>query len=143
MGGVFIMKAKLDMNIDGFLHGISSAITNVGRGTKKATTEAIKTIYEESLAEVPRETNTLAESADYEIYGKSPKFGGRVTYGVTKNPINPETKQPASKYAVVVHEDLGAWHLTGKAKFLEDPILRYAQQFPISYKRILKQFLGG
>jgi hypothetical protein len=33
-------------------------------------------------------------------------------------------------YAIYVHENLEAYHKVGKAKFLEDPLMRHLQTFP-------------
>jgi hypothetical protein len=37
---------------------------------------------------------------------------------------------PAAPYALVVHEDLGAWHAVGQAKYLESTLLESAPFLP-------------
>lgn len=132
----------MTFNFKNFEKGIAAAINRVERGTKKATTAACEEIIENSLKEVPRETETLAQSADYTVRKVGTKFEGEITYGVTKNPQNPKTDNLASEYAAIVHEDLEAVHFQGKAKFLEDPVLQFASKFPRSYRKLLKQFTG-
>jgi len=106
------------------------AIKKVLTGTKKATIEACEEILRMSLLEVPEATGTLAASAFYEVRKrpeiKSYKYEGRVGYGGNGDPINPRTGKPASYYMVAVHERLDQRHVKGKAKFLEDPVRRYA-----------------
>lgn len=78
-------------------------------------------IMTESQQEIPRYTGTMASTAyvDVNVNGDV-EFG----YGGPNDAWNPETKQMASEYLMAVHEDLYARHVTGKAKFLEDPIRR-------------------
>lgn len=118
-------------------------ITNVGRGTKTATIDAISTILSDAMTQVPVETGTLANS----IYGgtfrrldiKGYTYGGIVGFGQPDNTsnvdwikepndaVNPRSGVKASMYATKVHEDLTAFHVNGgKAKFLEDPVRSYA-----------------
>lgn len=109
-----------------------ATIRNVGRGTKRATEEACKAILAESLAQVPRDTATLAKSAGYKVWRRTDTsintwaYEGLVGYAITHDPINPKTGHPASSYAMEVHEDLYVRHKVGKAKFLEDPVRAYA-----------------
>lgn len=107
------------------------AIRNVDTGTKKATTAACEEILANSLLQVPRETNTLANSAFYEVSRRSDisgyKYEAVVGYGGKGNPINPKSGKSASSYMVAVHENLNVVHPIGKAKFLEDPVRDYAR----------------
>jgi hypothetical protein len=132
------MRARLVVNTNGFERGVMATINRVERGTKKALEAACKEVLEMSNELVPRETDTLAESGAYSIEGTSPRFEGAITYGVTKDPINPKSGKPASEYAAIVHEDLFRWHLVGQAKFLEKALLQYASQFPSKYAQVLK-----
>lgn len=118
-------------------------VTNVGRATKGATIDAISTIIDDALTQVPIDTGTLAAS----IYGgtfrrvdiKGYTYAGVVGFGQPdisesvewiKEPndaVNPKSGVKASVYATRVHEDLDAIHPNGrKAKFLEDPVRNYA-----------------
>lgn len=107
-------------------------ITKVGRGTRKATLEACRVISEDSLNQVPRDTDTLAQSQFWEVTGNyRVGFSAVIGYGGNGDPINPRTGQRASSYMVAVHENLTANHPIGKAKFLEDPVRAYAlERFP-------------
>lgn len=109
-----------------------AVVSKVGNGSRKALVEACNVISEDSLNQVPRETNTLALSQFWEVTG-SYKTGWNavIGYGGNGDPINPKTGKSASSYMLAVHEDLTALHIHGKAKFLEDPIRAYAaQNFP-------------
>lgn len=118
-------------------------ITNVGRGTKAATVEAVSTILNDALQQVPVETGTLANSIFGGTYRRADikgyTYAGVVGFGAPdsidnvdwiKEPndgINPKSGVKASAYATRVHEDLDASHPNGgKAKFLEDPVRDYA-----------------
>lgn len=118
-------------------------IANVGRGTKAAAVEAISTILDDALQQVPVETGTLAKSIFGGTYRRTDikgyTYAGVVGFGAPdgadnidwiKEPndgINPKSGVKASVYATRVHEDLDASHPNGgKAKFLEDPVRDYA-----------------
>lgn len=108
------------------------AISKLGNGSRKALVEACREISEESLNQVPRDTETLALSQYWEITGYwKTGWEAEIGYGGNGDPINPKTGRPASSYMVAVHEDMHATHVRGKAKFLEDPIRAYAAaKFP-------------
>jgi hypothetical protein len=133
-----VFKARLDMNFDGFEASMKALVDKVDRGTKKATIAACEEILDNSLQEVPRDTETLANSAYYEIKGAYKNFTGEVGYGGNGDPVNPKSGKPASNYALVVHEDLGAAHTVGKAKFLEDPVRRYAGKFVSRATKVIR-----
>lgn len=121
--------------------GLQVMLDRVYRGTRKATTAAADEILEESLNQVPRDTNALASSAYYEIHGYRKNFSAEIGYG-KGNPINPRTGQPVSDYMVEVHEDLEAVHPIGKAKFLEDPVRQYQTKFGAKAANILRNEIG-
>lgn len=108
------------------------AISKLGNGSRRALQAALNEISEDSLAQVPRDTETLASSQYYEITGNyRTGFTGIIGYAGPYDPINPKTGKPASSYVLAVHEDLSANHPIGKAKFLEDPVRDYAaRKFP-------------
>lgn len=112
---------------------LSGVLTNVGKGTKLATEAACKLIYEASIAQVPEDTGTLRNSAFWkverrtELAASSYRYRGTVGYGGNGDPINPKSGLKASDYMVVVHEDLTAFHVKGKAKFLEDPLRKFSE----------------
>lgn len=128
---------RVSMNVDArqlskFESSCEAMITKVGNGSRKALIAALNTISENSLNQVPRDTDTLANSHFWEVEGNyKTGWTGVIGYGGNGNPVNPKTGQPASKYMVAVHEDLSAQHPVGKAKFLEDPIREFAaEKFP-------------
>ena len=119
------------------------AISKLQAGTKRALKEACEDIMKDSLAQVPRETQTLASSIFYEIYGSSGNFSAEVGYGKGGG-INPRTGKIARYYMLAVHENLNAWHLIGKAKFLEDPVAAYARdRFPQTVLKHARQSLSS
>lgn len=136
-----IDSTKLDSKLAG-------AIGKVQTGTKKATKQACEEILEDSLQEVPRDTETLAMSGYYDIIGSYRNFKGVVGYGGNGDPVNPKNGFRASEYMVEVHEDLNAYHTVGKAKFLEDPLNRYSTKFPDKARKtildeLMNIFKGG
>lgn len=118
-------RASISVNYSEVERNLMVTLSKVQRGTKKATLAAVQEIYEESQRQVPRDTETLANSGFYEVQGSYSNFVGVVGYGGKGDPVNPRTGQKASDYMVAVHEDLTAMHPTGKAKFLEDPVREY------------------
>lgn len=114
-------------------------LTKIGRNTRKASEKACRVISEESLRQVPRDTDTLASSQFWNVTGNY-RVGWTATigYGGNGNPINPKTGKPASSYMAVVHEDLTAHHPIGKAKFLEDPVRQYAKE---NFPRTVMQYV--
>lgn len=130
------------LNYKEFERSLQVAIRRVERGTKKATIAACEEIKAMTLAEVPRSTNTLANSFFYEVEGRYRNFTATLGYGGNGDPVNPETGQRASEYMVAVHEDLEARHPVGKAKFLEDPVNRYRAQFAKKAADVIRGELG-
>jgi hypothetical protein len=124
------MRVTIDVNFSKFHKKCEATISKVARSTHAATEEACEDIMKESLRQVPRDTETLANSAFYNIQ-KAKDYGYEAILGYGGSAINPKTGVPVMDYAVVVHEDLEAVHPIGKAKFLEDPIRDYAsEKFP-------------
>jgi hypothetical protein len=82
--------------------------------------QTARNIMAESQLEVPRETGTLASTGFVERRGNKVALG----YGGRHDQINPKRGYAASEYMIIVHEDLNAHHDIGKAKFLEDPLMR-------------------
>lgn len=121
-------RAVFTVDYSRVIKGLEVLMHHVERGTKKATEAAAKEIYYRSLAQVPRETNTLANSAFYEVIGHYRNFEAIIGYGGEGDPINPISGARASEYMIAVHEDLNAHHPIGKAKFLEDPIREYQEK---------------
>ena len=107
-------------------------------------------IMAESLEQCPIDTGTLRRSArvasttpiaapkgGFFIRNAKGQFAGKANFGGNEittilgygfgSEINPKTRQPASDYAVPVHEIIEAYHEPPtKAKFLEDPIYEHA-----------------
>ena len=137
MRGQFTFSKK---EVSQFGDRCEASIRNVFRGTKKATEAACQEILDNSMAEVPKDTHTLLMSAFYEVSRRRIKvwaYEAILGYGGNGDPINPRTGQPASTYMVDVHEDLTARHPVGKAKFLEDPVIEYANN---NFKRTVFKY---
>lgn len=135
-------RAAFNIEYSEFAKSLEVLLSRVERGTKKATRQACEEILAESLRQVPRDTNTLAKSAFYEIHGKYRNFTAIIGYGGNGDPTNPKTGRPASDYMVVVHEDLQAHHPVGKAKFLEDPVREYQRKMRQTYARAIRKETG-
>ena len=124
------MRITFDLShrqLSNFYASCTAAINRVGNGSRKALVEACRVISEDSLNQVPRDTNTLALSHFWEVTGDYKNgFNAVIGYGGNGDPVNPKTGKPASTYMLAVHEDLTKSHPHGKAKFLEDPVRNYA-----------------
>lgn len=127
-----------------FASSCEAVLRNVGNATKAGTEQACKEILEESLKQVPRDTNTLASTAFYTVqrrmatknytYEGVVGYAGQAGAGMSHDKVNPKTGAAASQYVTKVHEDLEASHPNGgKAKFLEDPVREYAAS---NFKRV-------
>ena len=108
------------------IQNLEAVVSGVHYGAMWATEQACKDIEEMSLEQVPRETGTLASSIGH-VVEKHPskRFVGIVSYG-NGNHVNPRSGEAAQDYMVRQHEDLSYVHVTGKAKYLEDPCREYA-----------------
>lgn len=137
------MKVSMKVDYSAFVQECQAAISKVQRGTKKATKAACEDILKDSLNQVPRETDTLAKSAFYEIQGSYRNFTAIIGYGGNGDPINPKTGVPSSEYMVAVHENLEAIHPVGKAKFLEDPVNSYTDKLPRTFAQSVRDELKG
>lgn len=137
------MRASFNLsaqNLRAFEGQCAAMLSKVGNGSRKALVEACNIISEDSLNQVPRETDTLAMSQYWEITGDY-KTGWTATigYGGNGDPVNPKTGRRASEYMLVVHEDLTALHIIGKAKYLEDPVRAFARErFPRTVFKYIK-----
>ena len=140
------MRASIElsgMSYRGFVGICEATISKVGSGTKKATIAASEEILKKSLAQVPRDTATLASTATYKIEGDwRTGWSGVVGYAMDSDSdaINPKTGEPVSSYVLAVHERLDVIHPNGKAKFLEDPVREYAAE---NFPRTVMQYVGN
>jgi len=118
-------------------------------GEKRALKKIAQNIMAQSQSEVPRETETLANSA----YIKEPidtPNGAEIElgYGGPNDKMNPSTNEMASSYALIVHETRGTppgggyYHPYGKWKFLEDPIRAHQIDFANTMTAELKAALS-
>ena len=129
------MRVTLDLTgkqLHEFYARCDAIVSKVGNGSRKALIEACNKISEDSLNQVPRDTETLALSQYWEVTGSyKTEWVATIGYGGNGDPVNPKTGKRASSYMVAVHEDLSVMHVHGNAKFLEIPIRTYAaQNFP-------------
>lgn len=123
------MRLSFDIrrtDLDKFAASCEATINRVGNGSRKALVEACRIISENSLNQVPRDTDTLANSQFWEVTGSyKTLFEAVIGYGGKGNPVNPKSGRAASEYMLKVHEDFSVYHPIGKAKFLEDPVRDY------------------
>ena len=106
-----------------------NAVKQMGPILEKDLVDGANEIMAESKLEVPTDTGSLRESGFVELVAR----GGittsvKIGYGGAHVVINPNTGQPTTKYALIVHEDLHAKHERGKAKYLQDPINRASEK---------------
>lgn len=126
------MRVQGGVDIKRFLSKIAQASGSMNREAKKIMEEKIEELETESLAEVPRDTGTLARSSYRQVESKKGSVEGIVGYGAGDE-LNPESKKAAHQYMLAVHENLHVFHPTGKAKFLEDPARRVATKLVEEY----------
>lgn len=124
------MRVTFDLSkkyVDSFSAHCDAIISSVGNGSRKALVAACNAISEDSLNQVPRDTETLALSQYWEVTGDY-KTGWEavIGYGGNGDPVNPKTGRRASSYMLAVHENLSASHVQGNAKFLENAVRSYA-----------------
>ncbi len=107
-----------------FISNVAKTLDEVHTSATEWINHAADYIHDESLAQVPRDTGTLASAIYREVeteYGTH--YMAHVGYGDRYN-----AKHAASTldYMFIVHEDLTLNHPNGgKAKFLEDPARDY------------------
>lgn len=100
------------------------------QAAKQAMHEALTELSPKILAQVPRDTSTLADSYSFEVVDEGDRIRAQFGFALQNDPVNPKSGKHASEYMLKVHEDLEASHPNGgKAKFLEDPVREFAGQF--------------
>lgn len=108
--------------------------------------QQVNDLKQASLAEVPTVTGALAGSIYTEVAAGVHGATGEVGYGGRGN-VNPVTGAPVDSYIMGVHEDLDASHPNGKAKFLEDPARKLAEQYDekvaITLFKAIDKYQGG
>lgn len=128
-----------DRSLSDFEAALKAVLTKTSYASKQAVEEDCIEVLNLSLAEVPRQTDTLAMSAYYKVTERNNEIQGEIGYGGNGDPINPITGNPASSYMLAVHEDLSAHHIQGKAKYLEDPVRAYTEGYGDSLYSKLKK----
>lgn len=141
--GTAIVSVKL-VGAEQLAAGLSKALRDVFAAGSEGLYEMAKEIEVESKAEVPSLTGTLRNSSYVEQLGITEDSATvRIGYGGPNDRINPRTGQPASSYALPVHEKLNAHHSNGKAKFLEDPVRRHEGDIESKLAAYIAAALGG
>ena len=113
MAGVSINVSgfdKLDINLDKFTKEVMDA-------TMSQLFDVAVEIMSNSQEQVPVDTASLQNSDFITVRDESIIMG----YGGPYSKINPKNGMSTEEYALKVHEDLSMPHVSGKAKFLEDP----------------------
>lgn len=89
-----------------------------------------KLIFAESQRQVPRDTETLANSGQIEGPEKTPDGSPFVVIGYGYGfEVNPKSGRHPSEYAVPVHERTELRHAPPtKSKYLEDPTYQYSER---------------
>lgn len=148
-----LVTATVELNLSDFeakMKAADAAVKSFAAGTKKtgnagsfsftgkemidaakaAMVKFTEDVMTDSLVEVPKDTNTLADSS---ASFAPVKVGNRIRvemgYGYGDE-INPKTKRRASQYALPVHEIYDAEHEPPtKSHYLIDPLLERARFF--------------
>lgn len=122
-------KSGMSMDVRPFLRSLQIVKAKLEAGVHKATVRVVNDLEREILLQVPKDTDTLAQSFFKEIKKEPTGYSASLGFGGSGDPVNPKTGAPASSYMTEVHEDLEAFHPKGKAKFLEDPIRAQEKKF--------------
>lgn len=131
------MKTTLKFDTSSFEKGIVATQSKVLNGTAGIIYEQAQEVMQESIAECPKNTGTLASTA---FVGKVRQgIVTTVNFGYTGQARNPVNGRLASAYAVREHEDLTLKHPNGKAKFLEDPLRNYGKTMHTTLGRKIKK----
>ena len=114
------------MKISFDISGLSELNSSINRlkidvigATKKGMLAEAQEIMDESVSQVPRETDALLNSAFVELDGDGNVIFG---YGGDHAQTNSKTGKSVNDYMVAVHERQDLSHPVGKSKFLEDPV---------------------
>lgn len=123
-------------NISNFERKVKALIQDIPYAAKKRLSAAGNEILNNSNSKVPRDTQTLVGSGYYAVVGRRLEVGYA---NASTDLYNPKSRQFASEYAAIVHEDLNAKHPVGQAKFLESAILEYATKGNVIAAALLKE----
>lgn len=117
------MKVSMQLDSKQLTSTFERTVVRVRRESKRIILEEAQEVMLESLAQVPRDTLTLMNSAFIK-----PLADGSVEIGYgDSGTLNPKSGAPAEDYMVEQHENLSLRHPNGgKAKFLEDPLNEHA-----------------
>lgn len=128
--------ARITLDIDSINKMLHVTTLKLNDVSKNATEAVCRSIYEESLRLVPRDTDTLAKSAYYTVLGSlQTGFTGYIGYGGYL--YNKKSRAMADAYMVRQHEDLSLKHTVGQAKFLEIPIKKYRSLVAVEVARLI------
>lgn len=116
---------------------VTAALRNAGAAIRREAVAGLYQVAEEEMAEakrrVPVDTGALASSG----YVTEPREAGNdVNIGLGFG-------GPAAPYALVVHEDLSAFHEVGQAKYLESTLVESAPYIAQRVARRINAMRGG
>lgn len=119
---------------------VERTIVRVRKEWRSVALSETEALMADSLNEVPRDTEALANSAFIEQDANGDVDFG---YGGDNAQTNPKTGESSEDYMVEVHERLDLYHPVGKAKFLEDPVnrskVRMSERIAARMKRALRE----
>lgn len=115
----------------------------LNQASEEVLVEEANTIMQESIAEVPKKSGTLASIAGVQATKETKTtLNVKIGYGVNGDAYNDKKHMFASEYMMIVHENLDAVHTNGKAKFFEDPLnrgkVRIAERMKVVGRRYIK-----
>lgn len=130
------MKISMSVNTKSLEVDLKRTVVRVRRERRSIVKREAEAIMTESLQQVPRDTNTLANSAFVEeLSDGSYAFGYKAA-----GQVNPKNKSSLEDYMVKQHEDLSLNHPNGgKAKFLEDPMNEHASSIAAKMAKRLQE----
>lgn len=114
---------KFTLDVKSMIYDIQAIDKRSAKAIKPIMHKAKAELKVATLRQVPVLTGTLQDSLFATISGP------KLTIGYTAD------------YAMYVHENVGAFFLNGKAKFLEDPLREYTPRFIADIVRTLNEVI--
>ena len=134
------MIVRMNIEYSDFMKSCDVIVSKVPFASRTVIEKAGAEIMLISKSIVPIDTNTLRETAYYNVESAGSFHEATIGYADAEHDkANPISKRMASTYAVVVHEDLYAHHSHGMAKFLTSAVAYWSSKYPNVVKDVFQQ----
>lgn len=136
------MTASLRLNMDGFNRWARAIDKDMQFASVEAMEFSVEELTRMTLAQVPRDTNALADSFDARLELHNGRVVARMGYGLKNNVARKAGAKAPSEYMTEVHEDLEVPHAVGKAKYFEDPLRDFSTRFEPGVAKVIQSRMG-